>query len=219
MPILTFLFAVAVYAAPSPSPGPSAMQTQLVEGKIELRTGSGTDPVLLQKGMWVGKGAQLRGAPGALGIWVGSDGSRIKLQGESVLEVLDWGEVREFRLDRGMAMFQVAPGPARSFRVRTRAAVMGVRGTQFFVSYAPSGSDEWMCVKEGEVEIASAKQEQSLTLVKAGQGVRVEGSKVSAPEKFGWTEKLNWEMDGGTSRLEENLLRGTYDDVRVRNYD
>jgi ferric-dicitrate binding protein FerR (iron transport regulator) len=210
---------IALIGSGSANSQEASFEVKKVEGQVEVRV-AGRPSATLQKGHQVGKGTQLRGSKDAWVSLMGSDGSRIKLEGESVLEILEYGKIREFRLDRGMAIFQAAPGAAGSFKVRTRAAVMGVRGTQFFVSYGRSAGDEWMCVREGEVEVASLKNDQSLVLVRAGQGVQIEANgSISKPAKLEWTEKLNWDMEAMAAKNSEDLLKQNYDDIRVRNYD
>ncbi len=107
------------------------------------------------------------------------------------------------------------------YRIKTRAAVAGVRGTQFFVSYGGKSrpSDAWVCVNEGEVEVSSLVS-KSKVLVKEGFGVSVKGAAVSAPAQLPWTRKLNWNMDSSKGELQNPVsIDEAYGDLLDVDYD
>ena len=89
----------------------------------------------------------------------------------------------------------------KSFKVRTRAVSMGVRGTQFFVQ--TTGKDDvWMCVNEGVVKVQKNKKNVD---VPAGKGVFVDKKEISKPEAFAWTKRINWKMDAGQGELDHKI--------------
>jgi hypothetical protein len=59
------------------------------------------------------------------------------------------------------------------FKVKTPSAVMGVRGTDFYVSYEPNTAQTNHATITGEVEVSQVGTKQKVT-VKAGQQVKVE---------------------------------------------
>ncbi|OIQ15485.1 MAG: hypothetical protein BM556_17760 [Bacteriovorax sp. MedPE-SWde] len=108
-----------------------------------------------------------------------------------------------------------------SFKVQTRTAAMGVRGTTFFVS--ASGKDKnydtWMCVKEGIVEAKRHKSTKAV-LVKTGEGVKLSRTeKVDNPRPLPWTQGLNWEFN--TQKNIENKvdISNAYKDILDQDYD
>lgn len=80
-----------------------------------------------------------------------------------------------------------------TLNVKTRHAVMGVRGTRFFLSYGTNDEDTWMCVRNGLVEVKNNKGQ--IVKVKDGQGVKIQSQKLSDPKSLPWTKKLNWNFN------------------------
>lgn len=105
------------------------------------------------------------------------------------------------------------------FNVKVSKAIMGVRGTEFFVSTGQGSNkkDIWMCVEEGKVEV---NLENKKTLVNEGEGILIEkGQKVTPPKKYAWTKKLNWNMDDSKGELENKVLDVLYQDLLDQDYD
>lgn len=106
------------------------------------------------------------------------------------------------------------------FIIRTKTAVMGVRGTQFFTSVDASQSKAaltWMCVKEGSVEVKTADK---TLLVPQGLGVSIVDTKVSDPKAFEWTKGLNWEMDPGQGSIQNQAkIPSSYGSILKNQYD
>jgi ferric-dicitrate binding protein FerR (iron transport regulator) len=200
-------------------------------------------------GVVVTKGTVTAGAPGALHpVKVGSriadgqtvqtgadslailaytDNSRVKLKDNTtiVIHAVPAREPQGFELVVGAVFSAVTKHPDQHFRVNTKVAVAGVRGTQFFTAFEPAAKEEknsvWMCVQEGQVEMTETTHPQPV-LVSAGFGVVVESGKaIAPPQKYAWTKNLNWKMDPAdgdvvdkTSIRDEyrkNLLKTDYD--------
>lgn len=109
------------------------------------------------------------------------------------------------------------------FKVFTRSVAMGVRGTDFFVTYSQrdedSPKDLWMCVNEGAVLVQSLKDKKT-ELVKEGEGVLIAGGKeVTPPKKYQWTKKLNWNMDPKKDLENKADLSKAYYNVLDMDYD
>jgi len=148
----------------------------------------------------------------------------LKVKPESELGVERDERGWQVELLRGGLMAQVDKQPPREqFRVRTRTAVMGVRGTQFYASWnndqprsrkkAGVDSPLWACVREGEIEVKSVrgthasdpKEGSSTVIVRAGEGIQIPArGSLPAPRPFEWTRELNWNMDPQGGKLDLN---------------
>lgn len=107
------------------------------------------------------------------------------------------------------------------YRVKTKAAVAGVRGTEFFLSYGSEKKqdDTWLCVNEGTVEVLSNSGGRPV-LVKQGFGVSVSGAKISKPAPLPWTKKLNWNLDPKKGSLKNEVsIEEAYKDLLDVDYD
>jgi hypothetical protein len=106
------------------------------------------------------------------------------------------------------------------FVVKSNGVAMGVRGTEFFASLGKKDTEDlWMCVNEGFVDVKDRKGK--VTLVKAGEGVRVvDGKKTTAPKFLPWTKKLNWNMNPKKGDLKNKVnIEDAYEDVLDLDYD
>lgn len=79
-----------------------------------------------------------------------ADGSRVAMDAEAKLEVVDPGELRQAG---GKAYYRIRSGSAEGRQVRTAFSVIGVKGTEFLVS--DTGDARAVAMAEGEVEIAA----------------------------------------------------------------
>jgi hypothetical protein len=114
------------------------------------------------------------------------------------------------------------------FLVRTRNNVMGVRGTEFYVSLQgnPKASlqdrDLWLCVREGKVQIEPVEEGTYEPLsVPAGLGVLAKRDLTpSAPQKYDWTDDLNWNFDPAKGAILETYRTDhLYFDLLDQDYD
>ena len=150
------------------------------------------------------------------------DGSKMKLRSDSAVSLAKDGALTEIFLRLGGVFTKVkkrAQGQG-GFHVRTPNAVAAVRGTEFFTAYGRKkhrGTDLWLCVNEGAVEVSASKKS---VLVKAGSGIVIKGgSDLTAPEAFEWTKTLNWNMDPEKGKLEDKTsLDGAYSDLLDQDY-
>lgn len=108
------------------------------------------------------------------------------------------------------------------FKIRTHAAVAGVRGTEFFTSYGAGdrSNDVWLCVNEGEVDVLDPATKKTIR-VKSGEGISVTKSKgISNPKPLPWTKKLNWNMDSESGDLENTVdIKSAYTDLLDQDYE
>jgi len=108
--------------------------------------------------------------------------------------------------------------------LRAGQVSMGVRGTEFFTSYAHNKKEDrhdlWMCVNEGTVEVKSQNNKKT-TIVKEGEGIFIVNKKdVKKPRPFAWTKKLNWNMDESKGSVEHKLdISKAYYDLLDQEYD
>lgn len=146
--------------------------------------------------------------------------SRIKVKENSELTIqapANPKEVSGADLVVGAVFSMVRKSAGSSFRVKTPTAVAGVRGTQFFTSHDAGSGRTWMCVKEGEVEMQ--KDDGKAVAVTAGLGVLAEkGKAIGPPQKYKWTETLNWNMDPAAGEVVDKTKTDRYD-VLKKNYD
>jgi ferric-dicitrate binding protein FerR (iron transport regulator) len=188
------------------------------EGRVILIQGD-TQP---RVGTVIPAGGRVRTSAGAVVILETTEGARLKLKGASEIEIGD-GEHPGARLHRGgvFARIPKMKGPRPAFRIRSKAAVMGVRGTEFYTAYGKSDSEVWMCVREGEVEVDTLKPVKDPVLVKAGQGVWIrENGPPPEAKSFEWTKGLNWNQDPAAGDLVDQTRPGTgYGNPIRYNYD
>ncbi len=126
------------------------------------------------------------------------DGSKFKVSQRTELEIASLTDGTDLLLKRGSVFSRVSKQQGPRFKLRTRTATMGVRGTEFFAAFGKKDkqfNDTWMCVHKGEVEIEDTASLEKVQ-VKAGFGVLLaEGKKISLPKVLPWTKGLNWNMD------------------------
>lgn len=178
-----------------------------VRGVVELQADASSRATLqvLHAGDKIPLGYAVTTAPNALLIFTLPDASLVKVNPNSQVRVESAGKQNTLELLRGGVFSQVqkhdaqeaGSKPTNHFRIKTKAAVMGVRGTEFFTSLeetSPSDPSVWMCVREGEVEVQKSKGEA--VTVHAGEGIRVTlTDPLPHPRAFEWTKNLNWNMD------------------------
>ncbi len=92
------------------------------------------------------------------------DGSVLRLNTDSVVEVAYTGVERRVRLERGEAFFSVAKNPLRPFWVDADAVSVRAVGTEFNVRFRPKQSIE-VLVKEGKVSVNQTTPPPSATQV------------------------------------------------------
>jgi hypothetical protein len=137
----------------------------------------------------------------------------IKLTSSTIIKLATFSEKTNIELVMGSIISKVTK---KQFSVSTKKVSMGVRGTQFFVSYDDL-NNVWMCVEEGTVNVNDGKKQN--VDVKAGEGLFVVDEKVGKPKKYEWTKKINWEMDE-TKNLDVNVkIEARYDDLLDHHYD
>ncbi len=90
-----------------------------------------------------------------------ADRSTVTLNADSRIDVVLEESARNVELVQGEATFQVARDTKRPFRVRTRAGVVEVVGTQFDVRQRTNG-DTRVAVLEGRVRLESPSRELTL---------------------------------------------------------
>lgn len=192
-----------------------------MKGKAEVDSGSGYQPTKI--GAMLNVGAKVRTLAESTAIVICPDRSVLKLNAstETVLE-----KPTEIHLNVGalFAKVQKSDHPVKEphFIVRTPTAVAGVRGTEFFTSYSGgSKQDGWLCVHEGEVEVAPKSAGLKPVSVKAGFGIVFEPDKqIAPPQQYKWTEGLNWNMDSSAGEImDQTTPENLYKDFLRHNYD
>ena len=153
-------------------------------------------------------------------------GSTIKLMSNSKLKLNAPRGKKGLNLKLGSLFAKVRSltkknDKSKLFKVKTRTAVAGVRGTEFFASYGSEKKpdDLWLCVNEGIVEVNKLNSAKSV-LVKEGEGISVTASKgISPPRALPWTKKLNWSMDPEMDLTNKVNIAEAYSDLLGEDYD
>lgn len=102
------------------------------------------------------------------------DGSRLRLDAATQLEVAYYRNRREVTLLEGQAMFEVSAKPAMPFDVLAGPIRVTVVGTRFAVRYTPSlpgDAGVRVAVEEGKVRVAQVAAGDHVVLLSAGQQV------------------------------------------------
>jgi ferric-dicitrate binding protein FerR (iron transport regulator) len=151
------------------------------------------------------------------------DGAEIKLRENTTLSLDSLGRNVSVRLTSGSVFSRVNRHMVRGFSVQTETAVMGVRGTEFFVAYGRQIDryrDVWVCVNSGTVEVAILESRDTL-IVEEGEGINiVGGTNLTSPQRYPWTRKLNWNMDPAAGAVEDRTdLDQAYSDLLDQDYD
>lgn len=129
------------------------------------------------------------------------DKSRLKLDSSSAVRIGEKTQSADLHRGGVIAKIRKATAGRRNFFIRTRSAVLGVRGTEFYTALHEGSGSLWMCVNEGQVEIRNPEAKSGV-LVPAGKGVRQgRDGRITPPRFFEWTRSINWQMDGAGKEL------------------
>lgn len=149
------------------------------------------------------------------------DNSTIKIRSNSEVVIKKYSykgkkDLVSFFLKRGEVFFKGKKNKDSRYRVRTKMAVMGVRGTEFFTTYSGDKNKEvWMCVNEGQVKvnmIVDGKlQKNKALLVNKGEGIFINSSKLPKKRAYKWTRKLNWNMGKDAKNIKYDEVKENVD--------
>jgi ferric-dicitrate binding protein FerR (iron transport regulator) len=218
--ILTIFFSQSVFAQ-------EIGKVLYIKGKAVSKE-EGKKAVFLKKGSAVVNERYYKTAKNSLLIIALTDGSKIKLNPSSNIFLsrpVNKKKPMTSKLIKGSSFFNVLKSKLikrDKFIVKTKFASLGVRGTEFFVSYGKGKKpqDMWMCVNEGLVAVKrkSGKRE---TLVKEGEGVQVsKRDGVTAPTPLPWTKSLNWNMNVRKGDVINKVnIEDAYSDPLDKDYD
>lgn len=187
------------------------------KGDVFFKKSKDSKAVPAKKGSTFSDKSIFKTGKGSLAVLSLNSGSKIKVNQNSQIIV----SKEAAGLTKGSSFFEILKSKVRKnkkikYRVKTKHASMGVRGTQFFVSLG-NKNDSWMCVNEGLVEVKS--KDNKTVLVKEGEGVKVSKS-VSDPKPLPWTKRLNWEMEGNLKEIENKVnIEDAYQDLLDQDYD
>lgn len=149
------------------------------------------------------------------------DGSRLRLDAATRLNVAYYRDRREVTLLEGQAMFEVSPNPTMPFDVLAGPVRVTVVGTRFAVRYTPSlpgDAGVHVAVEEGKVRVAQVGAGNHLVLLSAGQQVTSDRDGVlSAVHSIAAAEVAPWRNQRvrfDSQRLDAALAElGRYVDV------
>jgi hypothetical protein len=194
-----------------------------LSGKAYVERGSGRADLQLKAEVL--KGDTVATARGSSMILLLSDGSLLKMKPDSKLQIVDLSPRNgRIRLIAGSLFSKVRKLlKDELFQIETPVAVVGVRGTEFFMAFGKKkkeGQDLWMCVHEGVVAVEAVKT-GGQAAVREGEGIVVTADgRPTAPRRYKWTEKLNWNMDAEKGDVvDRTSLESAYGDLKKQNYD
>jgi len=152
-------------------------------------------------------------------------GLQIKLKANSILEIEKpkrnkKGKTFSYALNAGEIFIQAQKSKVNKHNFKVRDSVMGIRGTQFFISDRNEGEKNiWMCVNEGAVEVSVADNKKTV-LVKAGEGIQINSKKLPKVKQYKWTNDLNWLMEGTFDEMKDLTdIQNINYDLESMNYD
>jgi len=196
------------------------------EGIVSALKGSVTAeiqgrPTPLKIGSRVHDGATVVTGANAFAVIALPDDSKLKLKEDTrlVLHVPDASkhEPTAVELVAGAVFASVRKHQGQNFQVKTRAAIAGVRGTEFFTAVGDKDAF-WLCVNDGAVDVTPTTGAQKTVSVPQGLGILVESGKDPDPPKpYAWTKKLNWKMDGDVE--DHSQIKMEYKDLLHYHYD
>jgi hypothetical protein len=174
-------------------------------------------------GMPVGEGDVIETTGDAMAVISLVDGAEVKLRENTTLALDSLGRNVSVRLTSGSVFSKVNRLMVNGFTVKTETAVMGVRGTEFFVAYGRKidrNRDVWVCVNTGSVEVVIPGTRDTL-IVEQGKGINiVGGTNLTSPQRYPWTRKLNWNMNPADGAVEDRTdLEQAYNDLLDQDYD
>ena len=206
----------------------AAAQAAAVDGDVvysfgEVLVHRNTEVVPAEIGMPVGEGDVIETTGDAMAVISLVNGAEIKLRENTTLALDSLGRDVSVRLTSGSVFSRVNRHMVSGFSVKTETAVMGVRGTEFFVAYGRKIDryrDVWVCVNTGSVEVELLDTQDTL-IVEQGKGINIlGGTNLTSPQRYPWTRKLNWNMDPGAGTVEDRTdLEQAYSDLLDQDYD
>lgn len=150
-----------------------------------------------------------------------STGSKIKMKPNSqfVLSSHSLSSGTTIKLKRGGIFSQVSKlKSGQKYNISTGSTVAGVRGTMFYM-HSLSDKQAWLCVNEGEVEV-NEQLSNSQVVVKEGLGIQIQANQdIEQPKVYGWTKKLNWNMDATQGEVEDDINLSKIYDILDADYD
>ena len=206
----------------------AAVPVVAVDGDVVYTYGrvlvhSNPETVPAEIGMPVGQGDVIETGRDAMAVISLVAGAEIKLRENTTLALDNLGRNVSVRLTSGSVFSRVNRQLVSGFSIKTETAVMGVRGTEFFVAYGRKIDryrDVWVCVNRGSVEVAILQSRDTL-IVEQGKGINIlGGTNLTSPQRYPWTRKLNWNMDPASGAVEDRTdLEQAYSDLLDQDYD
>ncbi len=196
-------------------------QVTYTEGDVSVRTSSGEHPA--QIGDALAAGDVIVTSAQSLAVIDLANGTTLKLREKTTLAIDSIGDLTSVNLSAGGVFTTIAGKLTGRFSVRTQSALAGVRGTEFFVAYGrtiDAEADVWLCVNSGIVDVSIPATGQDVQ-VKAGLGINiVGGTKITAPRRYPWTRRLNWNVNPGAGNVADSTsLEQAYSDLLDQDYD
>lgn len=214
-----FKFFLIVIALALPFSLSAAAKATFVLGNVSVQKSDGA-VVKVKKGQLLARGDKITTGGRSLVIITIDNKSKVKMRENSSIALNSITDNIDIYLTKGSIFSKVT---RRKFQVSTPTIVAAVRGTEYFVAYGRDtgkGTDLWMCVNEGVVNLASKKAGKSVD-VKKGEGVIImDGVKLTKPKEYAWTKDLNWNTDPDKGNvIDKTSLDKAYNDLLDQDYD
>jgi hypothetical protein len=121
-----------------------------------------------EKGMVLIEGNQLKAKTEKSFFVVKFDnGSKAMVRhGNLVLDFMDYKQDKVELISGAMSVFVKPQKKKREFNIKTKTAIMGVRGTKFWLKQDEAKKEAYLCVCEGKVEVTSRKTKKKVMVAK-----------------------------------------------------
>jgi len=194
-------------------------QAVAADGRILFLKGKASiNAKIIKKSAKINYGDTFKTGPKSVAILSIDPGTTLKLKEGSTVtiekpKILKSSIIYTYLLKKGEIFVEAYKKKNTNYQVRSKHAVMGVRGTVFFVSTLKGEkANIWMCVNEGAVEVSLDNNPNSV-LVKEGEGVQINSPDLPKVKKYKWTKDLNWKMSGNFDEVNDTT------DIQSKNYD
>jgi len=193
--LFTALPSTALQASPR---SPALVAAQIVwmqePSEVSIRDAAG-NPIRAAFGVMLESGSTVKTRDSGAEIVLVPNGSVIVLDNNTTFRIDSLHDADSnqadnenvFSLIAGKLRLIAAKITGSSYSVRTKTAVAGVRGTDFYRMYAPAAGRDWLCVTEGSVQFDSPTGDQGV-LVSAGEFVDLNKGFKTAQADGGWLE-------------------------------
>ena len=166
-----------------------SFKATMVRGKVEFRSKSSGDGTAVQIGTLLNEGDRIKTGKKSL-VRIKNSSLNLMITAKSYMKISNIGtddiDSTVVTMAKGFLWGHLQKkSKNKNFKVITKNAAMGVRGTKFSVSYGPTGT--LGCVCDGSVRVFPKGGEK--IIVKRGEGIVVNQDLTTHPKQYAKTMK------------------------------